>query len=157
MSIFDGIESTSYFSRSKNIVEGTHTLIGKSFVVQASAKNRAVQNFIAEFTVVDSTSADLAPGDTVSAVYSSSNQSFLRNVKYLMATYMMACERTANPNITLAEVDAKITGEYLKAITDGDGTAYAGIKIKSIGRVTTIKTGPNAGQPFTSHEWEQAE
>lgn len=157
MDIFDGIESTQYFSRSKNIPEGTHTLIGKSFLVQPSTKNRAVTNFIAEFTVVDSTSPELSPGDTVSAVYPSSNQSFLRNTKYLLATYMVACEKSVSPNITLAEVDAKINKEYIAAITKGDGTQYAGFKVKSIGRLTTIKNGPNAGAPFIAHEWEVAE
>lgn len=155
MGFFDGIENVSYNSRGKNIPEGTHILIGKSFKMQVSAKNRAVANFIAEFTVESTTSTEIAPGDTVTAIYSTANQSFQSNVKYLLAQYLFYCERSADPTITQKQVDARINEQYIDAITADDGTTYAGYRIKSIGRPTTIKTGPNAGSPFIAHDWDQ--
>ena len=156
MNIFDGIENVSYFQRGKNIPEGTHILIGKKFTTNTSAKNRAVQNFVAEFTVESSNSPELAPGDTVSVVYASSNASFLKNVKYLLSNYMFACERAADPNVTLSQIENKLNSEYIEYIIKDGGTTYAGSRIKSIGRMTTIKTGPNAGSPYIAHEWDQA-
>jgi hypothetical protein len=155
MGIFDGIEQTSYFARSKNILEGTHILVGRKITVQQSSKNRAVSNFIMEFTVESTDNPELAVGDVVAAIYSSSKDSFLGNVKYLLATYMLACERSGNPDITAKDVDAKINTPYIAAITEGDGTAYAGFRIKCVGTVKEIKNGPNAGQPFTRHDWFQ--
>lgn len=155
MGFFDGIQNASYYNRSKHIPEGTHILIGKKFSLQKSAKNPSVANFIAEFVVESTTSNEIAPGDTVSAVYLSSHSSFLRNVKYLLAQYLFACEKAHNPQITQAEVDAKISEGYIEGIVDGDGTTYANYRVKSIGRGTTIKNGPNAGQPFIAHEWAQ--
>jgi hypothetical protein len=157
MGIFSGIEGASYFSKGKNIPVGSHTLVGKKITVQVSQKNRAVSNFIMEFEVEASDSPELTVGDIVSVVYSSAKQTFLGNVKYAVANYMLACERSANPSITLKEVDKKIDEDYLNAITEGDGTAYAGFRIKCTGVETTIKTGPNAGQPFVRHDWFQIE
>ena len=157
MGIFSGIEGASYFSKGKNIPVGSHTLVGNKITVQVSQKNRAVSNFIMEFELEASDSPELAVGDIVSVVYSSAKQTFLGNVKYAVANYMLACERSANPSITLKDVDKKIDEDYLNAITEGDGTAYAGFRIKCTGVETTIKTGPNAGQPFVRHDWFQIE
>lgn len=155
MGFFDGIQNVSYNNRGKNIPEGTHILIGKSFKVQTSAKNRAVANFIAEFTVESTTSTEIAPGDTVTAIYNTANQSFQSNVKYLLAQYLFYCERASDPAITQRQVDAKIDEDYVHAVTADDGTTYAGYRIKCVGRPTTIKSGPNAGSLFIVHEWEQ--
>lgn len=157
MGIFSGIEHVSYFNKGKNIPVGTHILIGKKITLNQSAKNRSVSNFIMEFTVESSDSPELAPGDTVSVVYASSKEMFFTNVKYLVASYMLACERAANPNITASEVDAKINDEYIDDIIEGDGTTYAGVRIKCVGTQKEIKNGPNAGQPFTRHDWYQIE
>lgn len=156
MGIFDGIENVSYFQRGKNIPEGTHILIGKKFTTNTSAKNRAVHNFVAEFTVESSSSPELVPGDTVSVVYASSHASFFKNVKYLLSNYMFACERAADPSVTLNQIENKLNNEYIEWIIKDGGTTYAGSRIKSIGRMTTIKTGPNAGSPYIAHEWDQA-
>ena len=156
MSIFDGIENVSYFQRGKNIPEGTHILIGKKFITKTSEKNRAVQNFIAEFTVESSSNPELAPGDTVSVVYASSNNSFLKSVKYLLSNYMFACERAADSSVTINQIENRLDKEYIEYIIKDGGTTYAGSRIKSIGRMTTIKTGPNAGSPYIAHEWDQA-
>jgi hypothetical protein len=152
MGLWDGIENESYTKRSKNIPVGNHVLTGKRFVVQASQKVRGITNFIAEFEVVSSDSPELSPGDSVSAIYGSDKASFLRKVKYLLANYMVACERQISADITLREVDAKIESGYIDAITDGDGTAYAGFQVRSIGRMTETKT----GAAFIAHEWEPA-
>ena len=157
MGIFSGIEETGFFSRNKNIPEGTHILVGRKISVQVSQKNRAVSNFIFEFEVESSDNAELEQGDMVSVIYNSAKQTFLSNVKYLIANYMMACERTAIPNITLKEVTAKINEEYITQVTEGDGTAYAGFRLKCVGSLTEIKTGPNAGQPFTRLDWFQVD
>lgn len=157
MGIFSGIENASYFSKGKNIPVGTHILTGKKITVNVSQKNRAVSNFIMEFTVDSSDSAELVPGDTVSVVYSTAKQTFLGNVKYAIANYMMASERSVSPTVTLEQVNAKIDESYLNAICDGDGTNYAGFRIKCVGTETTIKTGPNAGQPFVRHDWFQVD
>jgi hypothetical protein len=157
MGIFSGIESVSYFSKGKNIPVGNHTLIGKKITVNVSQKNRSVSNFIMEFEVESSDSPELSVGDLVSVVYSSSKQTFLGNVKYAVANYMLASERSVNPAVSLKEVDAKIDESYIDAITDGDGTLYAGFRVKCVGTETIIKTGPNAGQPFVRHDWQQVE
>jgi hypothetical protein len=157
MGYFSGIESATFYNRAKNIPEGTHTLIGKKFTAQPSAKNRMVINFIAEFEVESTTSTEIAPGDTVSAVYVSSNQSFFPNVKYLLAAYLLTCERSENPTISQRQVADKITEEYVEAVIADEGTTFAGYRVKSIGRATTIKTGANAGAVFIAHEWDQAE
>lgn len=152
MGLWDGIENETYQKRSKVIPQGNHVLIGTKFVVQASQKIRGINLFVAEFQVESSDSPELSPGDAVCAIYASDKPSFLKNVKYLLANYMIACERTHKPDVTLAEVDAKIKGAYIEAITDGDGTAYAGFKVRSIGRLTETKS----GNPFVAHEWEPA-
>ena len=157
MGIFSGIQSASYFSKGKNIPSGTHYLIGKKISASVSQKNRSVSNFIMEFTVDSTDSAELAAGDTVSAVYNSSKETFLSNVKYAVANYMLACERTQNAAICLNDVNAKIDEDYLEAITDGDGTKYAGFRIKCVGTEVIIKTGMNAGKPFVRHDWFQAD
>lgn len=156
MSFFKGIQSASYSNRGKNIPEGTHILIGKSFKMQPSAKNPALANFIAEFTVESTTSNEIAPGDTVTAIYNTGTQGWQGRVKYLLAQYLLYCERTADPTITQQQVDDKIDEDYALAVTADDGTTYAGYRIKSIGRLTTIKSGPNAGAPFIAHDWDQA-
>jgi hypothetical protein len=155
MGIFSGIEQASFFSRGKHIPKGAHVLTGKKISVQVSQKNRAVSNFIMEFDVVSSDSPELSPGDVVSVVYSSANQSFLGNVKAVLAAYMLSCERTEAPAITIQDICKKITEDYIAAITEGDGTAYAGFQLRCMGTETTIKGGPNAGQPFTRHDWFQ--
>ena len=157
MGIFSGIQSASYFSKGKNIPAGTHHLIGRKISTSVSQKNRSVTNFIMEFEVESSDSPELAKGDTVSAVYISSKETFLPNVKYAVANYMLACERSHNPAITLKDVDAKIDEDYLEQITDGDGTTYAGFRIKCVGTETIIKTGLNAGKPFVRHDWFQTD
>lgn len=157
MGIFSGIENVSYFNKGKNIPVGTHILVGKKITLNQSAKNRSVSNFIMEFEVEKSDSEELTPGDTVSVVYASSKEMFLTNVKYLIASYMLACERAVNPGITAAEVDDKINDDYINDIIVGDGTTYAGVRIKCVGTLKEIKNGPNAGQPFTRHDWFQAE
>jgi hypothetical protein len=151
------VDGVIKFSKGKNIPVGNHTLVGKKITVQVSQKNRAVSNFIMEFDVESSDSPELAPGDVVSVVYSSAKQTFLGNVKYAVANYMLACERSENPNISIKDVDKKIDEDYLNAITEGDGTSYSGYRVKCCGVETTIKTGPNAGQPFIRHDWFQIE
>lgn len=152
MSIWDGIENESYTKRSKTIPEGNHLLRGKRFVTQASQKVRGITLFIAEFEVVSSSSPELSPGDSVSAIYGSDKASFLKNVKYLLANYIIACERQHDPKITLDQVNGKIEGRYIEAITADDGTSYAGFEVKSTGRLTQTKD----GRPFIVHEWEPA-
>ena len=155
MGIFSGIENATFFAKSKNIPAGTHVLSGKKISVAASQKNRGVTNFIMEFDVVSTTSGEIAQGDVVSIVYPSSKVSFLGNVKYVVANYMLASERSVDPSTTAEQVNSKIDEDYLDAITDGDGTLYAGFEVKCVGTDTIIKTGPNAGQPFTRLDWYQ--
>jgi hypothetical protein len=157
MGIFTGIESVTYSTKNKNIPVGNHVLKGRKILLHVSQKNRATTNFIMEFDVESTDSQEIVPGDIVSVVVPSSRQTFLSTVKYAIANYMLACERSANPEITLKEVDAKINEDYIMALTEGDGTAYAGFRVRCLGTETTIKTGPTAGQPFTRYDWAQVE
>ena len=154
MGVFDGIESASFFSRGKNIPEGKHVLRLRKMTTQSSTKKRSVYHFIAEFDVVESDSPDLRPGDVCSIVYGSDKESFLGNVKYFVSVYMFGLERQRNPDVTMREITNSITGAYIDTLVGDDGTNYAGMLIRCIGSMTVIKSGSNAGQPFTRLDWD---
>jgi hypothetical protein len=104
--------------------------------------------FVAEFGVVESEAVenDVEPnavGTTCSYVINvDTNKSALGNIKAFLSALI-----GENPS-----------AEDVEAITDKDGTNPArGAYIRDETYRKTIKSGPNAGKPFTAHRWEYVE
>lgn len=136
MSIFKGIEKEKVVGGGQYITPGNYVLEVEEVKTFVSQKHRGRNYFVAEFSVLSTTSPDYSPGSRVSWLVNMDQDSALANVK----GFAMALDAD------MSEED--ITQEGMDHLISSDNPA-AGSKVKA--NAYTIKT--KAGHDFTKLSW----
>lgn len=136
-----GASATGF--KGKYIQEGDHVMDIARFQRRSGYKGESV---VCELTVVESTSEDHYAGQTASSVFKLAKEISVSNLKALALAVFEAAGVLDEYNA--ASEDDQVA--MLQSLWDGDGTAFAGVRLD----VTGVATTTQEGNPFTRVHFE---
>lgn len=152
MGMFDGLENAQVFEKGKNLPEDGAFLV-RIVRIEAPPNLRKGPAYIAGFTVEEATPVDSAILGTEYRWY----QGFQSQPEAAQGAVLEFL--TALAGFTMKEPGADVIRGQASALAKascGAANPFAGMVVHVNTFVRPIKGGPNAGKPFTVHQWRPA-